>query len=83
MSLTPRSPVRADHRFIRRLLDGTFKGKIEHRAEEYNLVSRVFKKAGGSWASVFHGSPKDINLLKKIISLAIKKGYMTKKEKWV
>ena len=80
--LTTTHPVRADHRIIRRLLDGSFKGKVEHIPEEYELVGRVFSKAGGSWERLFVGSPVDLGLLKKVIALAIKKGHMTKKQTW-
>lgn len=82
MSMSPKTPVRADHRMIRRILDGSFKGKVEHVPSEYDLVGRVFSRAGGSWEGLFRGSPRDLTLLKKVIGLAIKKGHMTKKQKW-
>lgn len=80
--ISVKNPPRADHRLIRRLLEGTFGGKVEHIPEEYDLVGRVFVRAGGSWRRIFMGSPVDLSLLKKVISLAIKKGHMAKKNKW-
>lgn len=82
-SLTPHSPLRADTRYILKLIKVGFKSKADPRPSEVRRVSRVFSKAGGSWGRVFEGSIEDIALLKRIIKVAIKKGYMTKREKWV
>lgn len=56
--------------------------KIHPRVSEFDRLSRVFVKAGGSWKSVFHGSSEDINLLKSVMKVAFKHGYLTKKEAW-
>ena len=82
MDVDPRSPIRADHRFIKKLVISTLEGKIEYVPEEFDLISRVFVQAGGSWERVFKGSPQDIRKLKKVLKTAFKKGFMTKKHKW-
>ena len=82
-SSDPKSPVRADHRFIRKVMQSMLGGKVEFVPEEFDLIGRVFAKAGGSWIRVFQGgSPTDIALLKQIIKLAEKKDYLTKKHDW-
>lgn len=82
MSLTPQTPVRADHRYLMKLVNLTLEDKVVPMASEFDLVSRVFCQAGGSWQRVFRGSPDDIGLLKKVLKLAFKHGFLTKKEKW-
>ena len=81
-SLTPSWPTRADHRFILKLSQLVLSGKIIPRPEEFNRVSRVFSKANGSWARLFRGSPADIGLLKTVLKVAYKHGYLTKQGKW-
>ena len=81
-SLTPQWPVRADHRFMLRMAQINLGGKVIPRPREFDRVSRVFSKAGGSWERIFHGSVDDINLLKTVMKVAFKHGYLTKKEKW-
>lgn len=78
----PHRPLRADHRFIKRLLSVVLAGKVEDVPEEYDLISWVFLRAGGSWEGVFHGAPLDIQKLKKVIKVAYEKGYLTKKYNW-
>lgn len=75
-------PSRADHRMIRRVMDLTLKGKVVQKPSECDRVARVFLRAGGSWESVFRGSAFDIKLLKNIVRVAYKKGYLTKSEPW-
>lgn len=82
MEINPRSPVRADHRFIKKLVSLTLEGKVECVPEEFDLIAKVFERAGGSWVRIFRGSPEDIQKLKKVIKAAHKKGLMTKKHKW-
>ena len=82
-TLDPRIPVRADHRFIRKYLASLLGGKVEFVPSEFDLISIVFQKAGGSWKRLFGGSPQDVIKLKNVIETAYKKGYMTKKRKWL
>ena len=79
---SPTLPSRADHRFIRRILDLTLKGKVVQSPSECDTIGRVLLRAGGSWESIFRGSASDIHLLKKICRVAYKKGYLTKVEPW-
>jgi len=83
MSLTPTTPVRADHRFIRKLVSIAYGGKVEYRPRELDRISQIFRKAGGSWERIFRGAPKDVDLLKRVISTAYKKGFLTKKQPWL
>ena len=79
---TPQWPIRADHRFMLKVTNMVLSGKIHPRAREFDRLSRVFSKAGGSWVSIFNGSAEDVNLLKTVMKVAYKQGYLTKKEKW-
>jgi len=78
----PQSPVRADHRFIKRVMSSLLGGKVEDVPEEFNLISRVFSKAGGSWQRLFNGSPDDIGLIKRIVRRANNIGKLTKHYEW-
>ena len=80
--LSPVSPVRADYRFMRKLVSTVLGGKVEEVPSEFDFMNRIFSKAGGSWERIFHGSPKDVGLLKEIIKWAFKKDHLTKKSNW-
>lgn len=71
--------VRADHIFIRKLLIMVSDGRVEHVRAEYDRIADVFSKAGGSWERLFKGNYEDTLLLKRVVKVAIKKGYVTKK----
>ena len=81
-SVTPQWPVRADHRYLLKLVKLSLDGKVIPRPEELDRVSRVFSKAGGSWERLFLGSPQDIDLLKKVLKIAFKHDYLTKATEW-
>ena len=81
-AMDPKKPVRADHRFIKKMIQTSLDGKVVELPEEFDRISRVFSRAGGSWERVFRGSVEDTVLLRKIIKLAYKRGYLTKKGKW-
>jgi hypothetical protein len=78
----PRVPVRADHRFIKKVISTTLKGKVVEIPSEFSRISRVFSKAGGSWERLHKGSVRDILLLKKVVKVAFDKGHLTKQENW-
>jgi hypothetical protein len=78
----PKAPLRADHRLIHKLMSLVLKGKFDPHASEYDRISRVFLQAGGSWERVFLGAPRDVDLLKKVVKVAGKQGWLTKKETW-
>ena len=79
--IMPNDPSRADHRFIRyQLKEFLAKKPVQHNPSEYDHVSRVFARAGGSWERIFRGSVRDIVLLRRILKIAIKKGFITKRE---
>lgn len=78
----PRKPLRADHRLIKKLYSSILAGKAEAVPEEFNLISDVFLRYGGSWVRLFHGSPADMAKLKEVIKAAFKKGLLTKHYTW-
>jgi len=80
--LTPKWPTKADHRFMLKLASMVLSDRIESIPSEFNRLARVFSKAGGSWKSIFNGSAGDIELLKTVMKVAYKHGYLTKKEQW-
>jgi type IV secretory pathway VirB6-like protein len=79
---SPKEPIRADHRFIQQLVNSSFKGKMEAIPDEFTKLSQWFSNAGGSWEHLFQGSPNEIQLLKKVIRVAIRYHLVTKKHKW-
>jgi len=80
--ISPTFPVRADYRFLRRLVSSLFSGKVDEKPEEFDKVTEVFIKVGGSWERVFQGSPVDVKLLKDVLRWAFKKGILSKKVSW-
>lgn len=78
----PKTPLRADFRYIEQLMRSSHGGEVEHVPAEYEAISRVFSRKGGSWERLFDGSPRDIDLLKAVIKEAVKSGFVTKKHKW-
>lgn len=81
--IMPSDPPRADHRLLQYIVE-TFYGKKGVRSDpgEFDKVSNIFGLMGGSWERVFKGSAKDINLLKKIVKIAIDKGVISKAPVW-
>lgn len=77
--IKPEDPTRADHRLMVYMLK-TFMGKekVLHDPEEFERVTDVFARAGGSWVRLFQGSAKDLNLLRRILKIAAKNGFLTK-----
>jgi hypothetical protein len=68
---------------MREIVTASFsKDEVAPRPEEFDLVSRVFQRAGGSWERVFHGSQRDVVLLKTTLKVAVKGGHFTKTPKW-
>lgn len=78
----PLKPSRADYRLIRKLLDSSFSGKVLHTEKSYALIVRVFQQGGGSWERLFLGSADDMSLLKRVLKVAFKKGYLPKTSDW-
>jgi len=77
------SSPRSDYRILRKVLQITLGSKIEHVPEEYDLILRLFQKAGGSWYRIFvTGKVEDLVLLKKIIKYLFKKKHLTRKYTW-
>jgi len=56
--------------------------KLDPSPEQLSRVAEVFSKAGGTWEGAFKGSIDDIELLKKVIKVAAKKGVLSKTPKW-
>lgn len=81
-TLDPSSPVQANHRLIKAVLNSLFDNKVYHRPGEYNRISTVFVRLGGSWKKVFSGDIEHIGRLKEVCTFAFENGYLTKKESW-
>ena len=79
-SVTPKWPTRSDHRFLLKMLKLTLGGKVIPIPDEFDRLSRVFSKLGGSWERLLSGSPEDVDLLRKVMKVAFKQGYLTKQE---
>jgi len=80
---TPTSPTSAHHRYMRSMVATHFGDKkVQPTPEEFDKVSSVFKKAGGSWERLFKGSISDVNLLKRIFKVAVKDDILTKSQRW-
>lgn len=77
--ILPSAPSQADHRMIQYCLDTFFSGKGMSIPDEFDKISRAFTHAGGSWERVFTGSAKDVVLLRELVKLALKHGFITKK----
>ena len=83
MGNDPKIPLRADHRFLKKLISSTLGGKVEQVPEEYDMLTRAFARAGGSWERIFQGgSPADVILLSRLIKRAFAKGLLTKKHEF-
>jgi len=78
----PKSPVRADHRFIKKLVSSVLGGKVEIRPEECDQASRIFSTLGGSWERIFKGSTSDIHILKDVLKTMKKEGKLTDTPNW-
>lgn len=64
----------ASHRLIKNMCS-TFFG-LTVKDKDKDLLVHVFERAGGSWEKLFLGSADEINRMKKIITVAIKKGFI-------
>jgi len=74
-----KDPARADHRYIQYQLKSFMnKKRVLEDPAEFDHVTRVFARAGGSWERLFRGSVADVVLLRRILKLAIKEGYLSK-----
>lgn len=76
--MSPSEPIRADHRFIQKLLGSSFGGKVAPGPEDFEMLTRVFRKVGGSWQRIFQGSPADITLLKLVLRSALDRSLLKK-----
>lgn len=76
--IMPGDPDRADHRFIAYSLENFMKPKCLHLPKEFDKIGRAFRRAGGSWERLFKGSARDAVLMRRILKLAIKHGFITK-----
>ena len=81
--ITPKEPVYAHHRILRELTHISHEDdKVAPTPEEFNRISRVFRRRGGSWIRLYQGSIEDMTLLKLTLKVAIEKGFVTKASSW-
>ena len=80
---TPTNPVKAYHRILLHMIQ-SFHGdaKLAPRPEELDRITRVFLRAGGSWERFYDGSVQDVDLLKRLLKVAVVKGCITKAPRW-
>lgn len=77
--MRPNDPTRADHRYIQYQIKNFMNKKpVVEDPDEYDHVCRVFRRAGGSWERLFKGSVADVLLLRRILKLAVQKGYISR-----
>ena len=77
------TPIRADHRYVVQMLNTVFKGdRTSPSKAEVEILCEVFAKAGGSWERLFQGSARDVNLLRRVASVAIQRGEVTRRPSW-
>lgn len=79
MKQTPTHPLRSHHRMMLTMLKGK---SFDPTPDELECVSRVFIKAGGSWERLFKGAVEDNALLRKVLKIARKKGFLSKVSNW-
>jgi len=82
MASDPKSPVRADHRFIKKLASSILGGKVDIRPAECDQAARVFKILNGSWERIFKGSSQDVHILKAVLKKMFKAGKLTQTADW-
>jgi len=84
MTMSASSPVKANHRFLMTVATSLIGGGKSYSPtpDELDRVSTVFVRAGGSWARLFGGSVDDVNLAKRVMRVAAKKGHLTPKPDW-
>jgi len=84
MAMSASSPVKANHRFLLTVATSLIGGDKSYSPTpaELDHVSRVFVRAGGSWARLFRGSVQDVNLAKRVMRVAAKNGHLTPKPDW-
>jgi hypothetical protein len=80
--LTSKWPVRADHRFLLKLVKILFGGKVVPRVSEFDTLSARFTEEGGSWRALFEGSLSEISKLRKILKAAYEAEELTRSEDW-
>jgi len=80
-TLSPITPIQANHRFIQKCIRISCDG-AEERQEEIEHINDIFLRFGGSWEKIFKGDPEHIYSLKKIIKIAFKNGRISKKPDW-
>ena len=80
---TPTSPTSSYHRLLRTMVTLNHEDEgLSPTPKELDLVAKVFVKAGGSWEKLAKGSVDDFDLMRRVIKVAIKKGYISKSPKW-
>lgn len=56
--------------------------KVEPDPVAFGHICKVFHLAGGSWKDLFDGSVEDVQLLRRIIKVAVKIGVLRRAPKW-
>lgn len=80
--MDPLVPSRSDFRLLKKLVSALYGGKVEQCPDEFDIISKVFVRAGGSWVRLHTGSFEEMNLLKRVVRVAYKKGHLTRSQGW-
>jgi len=72
-------PSATAHRIIMRILESSFADEVVHIQKEYDHVVGAFEAGGGSWYRFHRGSIEDIQLLKRLVKAAVKKGHISRR----
>jgi hypothetical protein len=72
-------PSAAAHQIIMKVLESSFGEEVVHIQKEYDHVVGAFEAGGGSWYRFHRGSVEDIQLLKRLVKAAVKKGHISRR----
>jgi hypothetical protein len=68
--------MNAGQRFIRQTAKIL---RVELSSKDCYRVARVFERYGGSWVGLFRGSVRDVQKVKQIVRVLVKRGLIGKK----
>jgi len=71
-------PLKASHLFMNRILQSAG-CRVRYDPEAFDKVARAFNKAGHSWVALFQRSSREVDFLKRLLVVAVKKKVLVKK----
>ena len=73
-------PLKASHRFMMKVLQSSA-APVKYDPAAFDKVVGAFNKAGHSWVALFQGSSEEVDFLKRLLVVAVKKKVLTTKNK--